>query len=93
MTSKSRLERNAKALAEVIAERVLCNLTPTYHGFDAISGMYDFDRENQRKFNEAYDHYFTAASIRLSSLTTEQQKLHCENVEFSENYDTLRIID
>ena len=93
VTSKSRLERDAEALAKIIAERIICNLTPTYRGFDAVSGVYDFDREDQRKFKEAYDHYFAAASNRLSSLTAEQQKLLCENLEFPEDYDTRRIID
>ena len=85
VTSKSRLERDAEALAVVIAERNICNLSPTYRGFDAVAGVYDFDRKDQRKFKQTYDHYLVAASNRLSTLTAEQQKLLCENVEFPEN--------
>ncbi len=90
---KSRLESDAEALAEVIAERIICNLTPTYRGFDAVSGVYDFDLKDQRKFKQAYDHYFAAASNRLSTLTTEEQKLLCGNVVFPEDGETRRIID
>tara|TARA_B110000908_G_C9950293_1_gene312251 strand:+ start:92 stop:424 length:333 start_codon:yes stop_codon:yes gene_type:complete len=93
MTSKSRLERDAEALAEVISERIACNLTPTYRGFDAVSRMYDFDQDDQRQFKEAYDHYFASASNSFSSLTAEQQKLICENVQFPTDYYTRRIID
>lgn len=93
VTSKSHLERDAEALAELIAERIICNLTPTYRGFDALAGVYDFDREDQRKFKQAYNHYFAAASDRLSTLTTEQQKLFCENGEFPEGWETRPVID
>lgn len=92
-TSKSRLKADAEALAEVIAERIVCNLTPTYRGFDAVSGVYDFDLEDQRNFKQAYDHYFAATSNRLSALTAEQRKLLCENVELTEEDVTQSIID
>ncbi|MBU2359679.1 MAG: hypothetical protein KKB02_12230 [Alphaproteobacteria bacterium] len=93
VTSKSRLERDAEALAEVISERIICNVTPIYRGFDAISGFYDFNRQDQRKFKEAYEHYYAAASIRLSALTIEQQKLLCADVELFDEHDVRRIID
>ena len=92
-TSKSRLERDAKALAGVIAERILCNFEPAYSGFDGVAGMYDFDRHDQRKFKAAYEQYYAETFSRLSKLTAEQQKQLCENLDLPEDGDTRRIID
>ena len=84
MTSRSRLEKDAEALVEVIAERVACNMAPTHRGFDGVAGKYDFHPEGRQKFRQAYDQYSAAASNKLSTLTAEEQKQLCENLKIQD---------
>ncbi|MDF3413882.1 hypothetical protein HKX54_05400 [Sulfitobacter sp. M57] len=93
LVPKSRLERDAEALAEVQARRVICNLTPTFSGFDAVAGKYDFEREAQQKFKRTYIYYFSAAYDRILAQSTQQQSLLCKHLNVPEDGDRGSVID
>jgi hypothetical protein len=91
--TEGRLEKDARALANVIAERKLCGLTPTYRGFDAVAGMYDFDRTDQREFSHIYESTLTIRQLELSKLKSGEIADICRTIVMPVEGDPRSIID
>ncbi|MCF2906430.1 hypothetical protein L0666_15660 [Octadecabacter sp. CECT 8868] len=84
LISRSSLDKDAESLANLIAVRQTCGLTPVFLGYDGVAGQYDFDRVDQQKFQLAYDHYFAEAESRILEMTSEERTEMCEDASRSE---------
>lgn len=84
LTSRSRLEKVAESLANMISERLTCGFTPAFLGYDGVAGRYDFDVADQQNFQLAYAHYLAEAESRVSNMTPDERTEMCENALRSE---------
>ncbi len=67
------------SLANIIAVRQTCGLTPIFLGYDGVAGRYDFDRVDQQKFQLAFAHYFAKAESQMLEMTSEERTEMCED--------------
>ncbi len=84
LTSRSRLEKDAESLANMISERLTCGLTPAFLGYDGVAGRYDFDLADQQNFQFAYARYLAEVESRVSNMTPDERTEMCENALRSE---------